>query len=243
MRHPHRSNMLIPRVDITSPAGKPTRVRLTLASVVALLATLAASASAAPVAVDTIVRDRIGAALPEDVGVVDVFLPASLASLATEPDRVTIEMPRALGTGRSSAKVIVRGRAGVYVPFSVSKRLEVMVVRRAVRAGVAITEDDVVVERRAVATAALPSTIIGSSATHDLAVGTVLAKSDVVLAPALARGTEIQIEMRKGRVIVRGTGVLEAAARSGETTSARLAQTRTVVRGTLRARTLVVGEN
>jgi flagellar basal body P-ring formation protein FlgA len=207
------------------------------------LVVLCGTASAAPVAVDTIVRDRIGAALPEDLGVVDVFLPASLASLATEPERVTIEMPRALGTGRSSAKVLVRGRASVYVPFSVSRRLEVMVLRRAVRAGAAITADDVTVERRAVINAALPSTIIGSSATRDLAVGNVIAKADVVLSAPLARGTQVSIEMRKGRVIVRGTGVLEAAARNGESTSARLAQTRVVVRGTLRAQTLFVGEN
>ncbi len=208
-----------------------------------VVAGLVSRASAAPVAVDTIVRDQIGAALPEDLGLVDVFLPASLASLATEPERVTIEMPRALGTGRSSAKVLVRGRASVYVPFSVSRRLEVMVLRRAVRAGAAITADDVTVERRAVANAAVPSTIIGSSAARDLAVGNVIAKADVTLSPPLARGTQISIEMRKGRVIVRGTGVLEAAARNGESTSARLAQTRTVVRGTLRAQTLFVGEN
>jgi flagella basal body P-ring formation protein FlgA len=207
------------------------------------LVLLAGTATAAPVAVDTIVRDRIGAALPEELGVVDVFLPASLASLATEPDRVTIEMPRALGTGRSSAKVLVRGHASVYVPFSVSKRLEVMVLRRAVRAGAEITAEDVTVERRAVTNAAVPSTIIGSAAVRDLAVGNVIAKSDVALSAPLARGTQVSIEMRKGRVLVRGTGVLEAAARNGESTSARLAQTRVVVRGTLRARTLVVGEN
>jgi flagella basal body P-ring formation protein FlgA len=112
-----------------------------------------------------------------------------------------------------------------------------------VRAGQAITADDVSIERRAVGNAAVPSTIIGSSATRDLAVGNVIAKSDVALSPPLARGTQIQIEMRKGKLVVRGTGVLEAAARNGETTSARVAQTRTVVRGTLRAQTLVVGEN
>lgn len=207
------------------------------------LVLLAGTASAAPVAVDTIVRDRIGAALPDDLGVVDVFLPASLASLAAEPDRVTVEMPRALGTGRSSAKVLVRGRSSVYVPFSVSKRLEVMVLRRAVRAGAEITTDDVTVERRAVVSAALPSTIIGSTAARTLAVGDVIAKSDVMLSAPLARGTQISIQMRKGRVIVRGVGVLEAAARNGESTSARLAQTRVVVRGTLRAQTLFVGEN
>ncbi len=207
------------------------------------LVLLAGTAAAAPVAVDTIVRDRISAALPDDLGVVDVFLPASLASLATEPDRVTIEMPRALGTGRSSAKVLVRGRSSVYVPFSVSKRLEVMVVVRAVRAGAEITADDVTLERRAIINAALPSTIIGSTATRNLAVGDVIAKSAVMLSAPLARGTQISIEMRKGRVIVRGVGVLEAAARNGESTSARLAQTRVVVRGTLRAQTLFVGEN
>jgi len=200
-------------------------------------------ASAAPLAVDTIVRERIGAALPEELGVVDVFLPPSLASLATERDRVSVELPRALATGRMSAKVIVRGRAGVFVPFSVARRLEVAVVKRPLRAGAEITADDVVVERRAVnAAGVVPSTIIGSSATRDLAVGTVIAKGDVALAPPLARGTQVAIEMRRGRVLVRGTGTLEAAARTGEAATARLSQTRTVVRGTLRATTLVIGD-
>lgn len=213
------------------------------ASMIALVVVLnAGSASAAPVAVDTIVRERITAALPEELGVIDIHLPASLASLATESDRVSVELPRALSTGRMSVKVIVRGRSSVYVPFSVSKRLEVAVLRRAIAAGQTITTDDVAVERRAATTAALPSTIIGSSATRDLAVGTVIAKTDVVLAPPLARGTSVQIEMRKGRVVVRGTGTLEAAARTGESAVVRLAQTRTVVRGTLRASTVVVGE-
>ncbi len=217
--------------------------RLTLASLAALVAVLLSStASAAPVAVDTIVRERIGAALPADLGVIEVHLPASLASLAIESDRVTVELPRALGTGRLSAKVSVRGRSSVYVPFSVSRRLEVMVVKRAVSAGSPITADDVAIERRAVSEAALPSTIIGSSATRNLAVGTVLAKSDLVLGAPLARGTQVTIEMHRGRVRVRGTGTLEAAARTGEPTSARLMHTRTVVRGTLRDTTLVVGE-
>ena len=217
--------------------------KLTIAAVIALGAVaLTGTATAAPVAVDTIVRDRIAAALPEDLGLVDIHLPASLASLATETERVSVELPRALSTGRMSVKVIVRGRSGVYVPFSVSKRLEVMVVKRAVRAGSPITADDVAIERRAATGAAVPSTIIGSSAVRDLAVGEIVAKADVVLAPPLARGTQVSVEMRRGRVIVRGNGTLEAAARTGESTSVRLAQTRTVVRGTLRASTVFVGE-
>jgi len=206
------------------------------------LVLLAGPAGAAPVAVDTIVRDRIGAALPAELGVVDVFLPASLASLATEPDRVVIELPRTFGAGRASIKVIIRGRAGVYVPVSVGRRLEVMVVKRAVFAGATITADDVSLERRAVNSAAQPSTIIGSSTTRDLAVGNVIEKPDVVLAPPLARGTQVTVEMRKGSVRVRGTGTLEAAARNGEPTSVRLAHTRTVVRGTVRGSSVVVGE-
>jgi flagella basal body P-ring formation protein FlgA len=209
-----------------------------------VLVLLSSSVKAAPVAVDTVVRERIGAALPAELGVVDVFLPSSLASLATEADRVTVEMPRNLRAGRLSAKVIVRGRMGVFVPFSVGKRAEVAVIRKRVLAGVAITADDVSIEYRASSALnpAVPSTILGSTAQRELAVGTVVAKGDVVLAPQLPRGTQVTVEMRRGRVRVRGTATLETAARSGEAVTARLSHTRTIVRGTLHQQTLVVGD-
>lgn len=209
-----------------------------------LVCALAGIAGAAPVAVDTIVKERIGSALPAELGVVDVFLPSSLASLATEADQVTVEMPRSLRAGRLSAKVVVRGRAGVFVPFSVGKKVGVALIRKRVAAGAAITADDVTIELRAssVSNPAVPSTIIGSTAQRDLVVGSIITRGDVVLAPQLQRGSQVTIQMRRGGVRVRGTATLEAAARNGEPTSARLAHTRTIVRGTLRDQTLVVGD-
>ena len=58
------------------------------ASVIALLAVAAASAQAETIAVESIVRTKIGESLPEDLGVTKVFLPASLANYATDPANV-----------------------------------------------------------------------------------------------------------------------------------------------------------
>jgi len=80
--------------------------------------------------------------------------------------------------------------------------------------------------------------------THALAEGTPIQRDDVVLAPPLARGTAVAIEMRRGSVRVRGTATLEAAARPGQTAIVRVGQTRTLVRGLLVApSTVVVGES
>lgn len=215
-----------------------------VATLVALVAVaLAEPAVASPTAVDTIVRERITAGLPAELGIVDVFLPGSLASLATEADRVTVELPRSLHVGRVSAKVTVRGRKGVFVPVAIGKTKEVAIVRRKIASGATITADDVSFERRASTDpVVVPSTIVGSTAQRELVAGTIVARGDVVLAPQLPRGTQVTLEMRRGRVRVRGTATLEAAARTGELTSARLAHTRTVVRGTLHGHTLVVGD-
>jgi flagella basal body P-ring formation protein FlgA len=73
--------------------------------------------------------------------------------------------------------------------------------------------------------------------------GATIQRDDVVLAPPLARGTQVAIVMQRGGVRVRGTATLEAAARPGQEAVVRVGQTRTLVRGLLVApSTVIVGE-
>ncbi|MEO7730572.1 MAG: flagella basal body P-ring formation protein FlgA, partial [Kofleriaceae bacterium] len=104
---------------------------------------------------------------------------------------------------------------------------------------------DFTIERRALAEviAAPAATLRGASVGRPIAAGAPIATRDVALPPPLARGTQIEIDVRRGSVHVRGAGILELAARPGEPATARLVATRLVVHGTLVApATLIVGE-
>jgi len=208
-----------------------------------VLAALTTSASAEPV--DAIVRARLAPVVPAGFGIAKVHVPASLAGLDVAPAQVTIEVPGSLERGRPSVKVTVKGRRTVYVPITVGKLTEVAIVMRAVAEGDVITAADVSIEQRAVdiASPAPAASIVGATMTHALAEGSPIQRDDVVLAPPLARGTEVAIEMRRGSVRIRGTATLEAAVRPGQMAVVRVGQTRTLVRGLLVApSTVVVGE-
>jgi flagella basal body P-ring formation protein FlgA len=211
---------------------------------IAWLALQASTASAESVAVETIVRNQVTQSLPVDLGVTHVFLPASLATLAIDPSKVTVELPRELRAGRSTIKVAVRGRATVFVPVAIGKLVDVAIAKRALPAGTVIEADDITIERRSVELApASVGALVGATVTTALAANEPIAARSVALPPPLSRGTRVTIEMRRGAIVVRGTATLEVAARPGEAASARLAHTKTVVRGTLRApATLVVEE-
>jgi flagella basal body P-ring formation protein FlgA len=208
-----------------------------------LLVALTATASADPV--DAIIRARLAPVVPAGFGIAKVHLPASLASVDVAPSDVTVEVPGEVKLGRRSVEVRVKSRRTIYVPVTVAKLVEVAVTTRALAAGDAITAADISVEQRAVdiASPAPASSIVGATVNHALTEGAPIQRDDVVLAPPLARGTEVAIEIHRGAVRVRGTAVLEASARPGQAAIARVGQTRTLVRGVLVApNTLVVGE-
>jgi flagella basal body P-ring formation protein FlgA len=217
--------------------------RLLLASVVALVA-VAATAHAEAVAVETIVRRKVGESLPADLGVTKVFLPPGLASYATDPGHVVVEVPRELRAGRPTVKVAVRGRSAVFVPVAIGKLVEVAVATRTLPVGHVIEASDVALERRAVETAggAAVKSIVGSVVTIAVAANQPIASKAIALPPPLSRGTRVTLEMRRGSVRVRGSATLESAARPGEVATVRLAHTRTMVRGTLHAPSTVVVE-
>jgi flagella basal body P-ring formation protein FlgA len=200
---------------------------------------------------DEVVRDRVAAQLPENLGVAKVFAPAGYDHV--DAAQVAVELPREVRAGRASMKVTVRhhGTAQrtaktLWVPVAISARVDVAVAVVALPAGRAINAGDFTVERRAVDSSCSPApvaSIVGASPVRDVAAGDPIIARDITLPRPLARGTQVSIEIHRGAVRVRGTATLELAARPGDAASARLAQTKTIVHGTLVApATLVVGD-
>ena len=231
-------------VDGSARRRRDRQLRTAIAlAIVALVLAVADRVWAEPV--ETIVRAKLAPMLPAGLEVARVYLPAALAKLDVDRGKVAIELPRELRAGRPSIKLTVRGRATTWVPVAIGVAIDVAVAQRELAAGDVIGEDDVAIERRAVAdfTAAAPASVVGASVTTAIAAGAPIGARAIALPPPLARGTQILIDVRRGAVRIRGTGTLEAAARPGEPASARLAATKLVVHGTLVApATLVVGD-
>lgn len=208
-----------------------------------LVCALASAASADPV--EAIVRARLAPVVPAGLGIAKVHLPAGIAALDVAPATITVEVPGELKLGRPSVKVTVKGKRTIYVPVTVGKMTEVAIVNRAVAEGEVLAAADITIEERAtdLKAPAPAASIVGATLTRAVAAGTPLQREDVVLAPPLARGTQVAIVMVRGSVRVRGTATLEASARPGQEAVVRVGQTRTVVRGLLVApNTVVVGE-
>jgi flagella basal body P-ring formation protein FlgA len=239
LRAPVKRGSPLPDAPLTQ---RQLRIAIVLASI-ACLAVLAARASAEPL--DDVVRAKLAPGMPAGLDVARIYLPAALARLDLDPAKVSIELPRELRAGRPSVKLTIRGRAPIWVPIAIAAVVDVAVAQRDLATGDVIDEADFAVERRAVAdvVAAPIATLRGASVGRAIAAGAPIATRDVALPPPLARGTQIEIDVRRGAVHVRGTGILELAARPGEPATARLTATRLVVHGTLVApATLIVGE-
>ncbi len=209
----------------------------------ASLALLAATAAADPI--DAIVRARLAPVIPVGFGIAKVHVPKVLAELDVTPAQVTVEVPGELKLGRRSVEVTVRGKRTIYIPVTVGRLIEVAVATRALVEGDVLTAADLSIEQRAVEVTnpAPAASLVGATVTRALGEGTAIQRDGVVLAPPLARGTQVAIEMRRGGVRIRGTAILEASARPGQSAVVRVGQTRTLVRGLLVApSTVVVGE-
>jgi len=213
--------------------------KLILVASIALVAVAATRAVADPV--EQVVRDRIAAAIPSNLGIAQVYVPASLATADVDGSTVAIDVPHELRAGRQSVKVTVKGKT-LWVPVAIAAISDVAIAQRALAPGDVIAAGDIAIERRAVADSAAASviTIVGSTVTRPLAAGTAIAPRDVALPAPIARGTQLAIEVHRGAVVVRGTGILEASARPGEPATARLVATKTLVRGVLTGPSLLV---
>lgn len=208
-----------------------------------IICALAASASADPI--EGVIRARLAPVVPAGFGIAKVHVPAALASLEVAPASVTVEVPGELKLGRPSIKVTVKGKRTIYVPVTIGKLTEVAIVNHAVAEGDVLTAADLAIDERAtdIKNPAPAASIIGATMTRALPGGAPIQREDVVLAPPLARGTQVAIIMQRGSVRVRGTATLEASARPGQEAVVRVGQTRTLVRGLLVApSTVIVGE-
>jgi flagella basal body P-ring formation protein FlgA len=213
-----------------------------VASFAATLGLIAFVGSATADPVEDAIRDKLAAALPDNLGVAHVFLPAALAS--ADPSKLVVEPPRELRAGRTSIKILIRGKAS-WVPVSLAPLADVAVAQRAIAAGDTLTAADFSREHRALDEAPAPiAVLIGATATRELAAGSPIAAHDVTLPPALPRGTQVAVDVRHGPVHVKGSGVLELASRPGQPASVRLQFNKTVLRGVLVApATVVVGDS
>src|SRR6202000_52003 len=102
-------------------------------------------------------------------------------SVAADPAKVAIELPRELRAGRPSIKVIYRGQPS-WVPVAIAQAIDVAIAQRPLAAGDVISDDDIPVERRAVdAPVASPGVLVGATVVQPIAAG----------APIIARAVSL----------------------------------------------------
>lgn len=205
--------------------------------VIAAFSLWGAPASADPVA--DAIAEKLQPMLPANVGVAQVFVPASFAGAS--PANVIVEPPSSpLRPGRPSVKVTIKHKT-LYVPVALSAMVDVAVVSHAVASGTVLTAGDITIEHRALAGAPAPAAqVIGATVLKDLEAGTPLGARDLVLPAPTPRGTHVTVDIARGNLHIKGQGTLELAARIGEPATVRLSYNQTVVRGTLIAPAAVV---
>jgi len=195
-----------------------------------VIALLSGTAAADPVG--DAIAEKLQPMLPDNVGVAQVFVPASFAGAS--PANVIVEPPTSpLRPGRPSVKVTIKHKT-LYVPVALAAMTDVAVVTHAVAAGTMLTAADISIEHRALAGAPAPAAqVIGATVTKDLEAGTPLGAHDLVLPAPTPRGTHVTVDIAHGTLHIKGQGTLELAARIGEPATVRLSFNQTVVRGTL----------
>lgn len=200
------------------------------------LAALCAPASAE--SVSEIIRARVAPVVPRGFGIAKVYGPDTEIA----PARVVVEVPGELKAGRPSVKVTVNGKTS-FVPVSIARLVDVAVAKHGIPEGAMLVAADFAIEQRPTEPGAPATSLVGATATRAIPMGALIVRTDVVLSPPLARGTQVSLEIHHGRVRIRGTATLEASARPGGPAIVRVAQTKTVIRGVLVApSTVVVGE-
>lgn len=149
---------------------------------------------------------------------------------------------RAVATGAHTAQVRCADTPGwkLYVPVRVRREADVVVLRGPVRAGIPITADQLVVQRRDVAQATAPAItdpaqVIGQTLAKPLAAGATLTAADVAQGPPMRRGDPVVLLTRIGGVEVRMAGRALGPAGAGGIVSAENVESRRIVRGRITA--------
>jgi len=204
----------------------------TLVHTLLALALLSTSAHADPLA--QVVAVLAAEDLPAGLGVAEVHLPATLASVDVAPDDVSVVWPQAPRAGRSSARVAYRsGKTAkrTWVPITIAALGPAAVATHELHAGDVIDPADFKTEARP-GTHAAPASVIGSRVTDTIAAGAAIDAMSIAQLPPVARGTEITVRVRRAGFTVTTKGALDRAARVGTAAVVRLAN-RSLVHGTL----------
>lgn len=147
---------------------------------------------------------------------------------------------QAVATGPTTAQVRCDDRPGwrLYVPVRVRREADVVVLRTPAASGVAITAEQLVVQRRDVGEAggttfADPGALVGRVPSRALAPGVVPTEEDLALGTPLRRGDPVVLVSRTGGVEVRVPGRALGPAQAGGRIGVENASSRRVLRGRL----------
>ncbi|HKA86169.1 MAG TPA: flagellar basal body P-ring formation chaperone FlgA [Haliangiales bacterium] len=210
----------------------------------AVLSTVAGAAEAK--GVQSAIEAAAARVIPADLAVTGVTVPPSLPW--PRGAVASVEWRTAPRAGKMSVRVAVYQKEKIvgqgWAQLDIAPVREVVVARRALRAGDPVAAADVARERRPSTEGGAwevdPQVLVGSPAMRDIRAGEVVTKIMVAGPPPIARGTGVDVVARRGGVVVSTRGTLERAARPGEATVARTASG-LLVKGRLAdAHTLIV---
>ena len=149
---------------------------------------------------------------------------------------------QAVASGARTALVRCPDTPGwrLYVPVRTHREADVVVLRTPARAGVPITADQLVVQRRNVADASSlaledPAAAVGRSPARALPAGAPVSAVDLVQGPPLRRGDPVVLLTRIGAVEVRVAGRALGMVLPGGVVAAENVESHRVVRGRLAA--------
>ncbi|TYT26290.1 flagellar basal body P-ring formation protein FlgA [Luteimonas viscosa] len=153
---------------------------------------------------------------------------------------------QAVATGPTTAQVRCDDSPGwkLYVPVRVRREAEVVVLRSPAAAGVPITADQLVVQRRDIgaeggATFVDPATLVGRVPSRAMGPGVVPTEDDLSLGTPLRRGDPVVLVSRTGGVEVRMPGRALGPAQAGGRIGVENVSSRRVLRGRLVAEGVV----
>lgn len=153
---------------------------------------------------------------------------------------------QAVATGPTTAQVRCDDQPGwrLYVPVRVRREADVVVLRTPAAAGVPITADQLVVQRRDIgaergATFVDPASLVGRVPSRAMGPGMVPTEDDLSLGAPLRRGDPVVLVSRTGGVEVRMPGRALGPAQAGGRIGVENTSSRRVLRGRLVAEGIV----
>lgn len=160
------------------------------------------------------IAEQIAASLPPELGLVSVVLPRALEN-AKPP--FAIAWKSAPKAGTVTLQLHAQDRKG-WITAKLGRVSDVAVAANDLAPGDTITEDDLILERRAVPKSASQLArefLVGRVVAQPVKKGEPIAKQQLVGSAPVARGSEVTILVRSGDVEVAAAGRLERPAEIG----------------------------